>query len=427
MSRRHPPPPIDKALAAHILARMGEVGQPPERGIDLVNVGNTVVLDVLDEEYLRPIAEEGRGSSFKLVQAHYGGGKTHFLHCVRERAWRRGLAVALVGLSPEECPLDDPLRVWLALGRALSLAPAGAAAPVRGLDQAVRARILALVAAEGEAAARARLRALARAPSEAPPVRAALVALGEAVLDADLGKEERAAAWLRGEELTPAELRPLGVRELPSRAAAPRYLRALCQALPALGVPGLLLGFDELDRNLSLTERRRAAVADQLRQLVDLCGQALVPGLIVIHAAPPEFLRLVVQEYPALQQRLEAPRPLSARSPQSPLIDLERLDLTPKELLVQIGLRLLQVFCAARGAQLDPALQEENLRALADELLAGSFELAHRRAFVKAAIDLFFDQVEREQLVDPDGIRKLGGEGGRLVVLPGAPDPFERL
>ena len=31
MSRRHPPPPIDKALAAHILARMGEVGQPPDK------------------------------------------------------------------------------------------------------------------------------------------------------------------------------------------------------------------------------------------------------------------------------------------------------------------------------------------------------------------------------------------------------------
>lgn len=202
-----------------------------------------------------------------------------------------------------------------------------------------------------------------------------------------------------------------------------RYLRGLCQVLVALGVPGLVLAFDELDRNLSMTERRRAAVADQLRQLVDLCGREQLPGLLCLHAAPPEFMRLVVQEYPALQQRLEAPRALSLRSPQSPVIDLERLELSPRELLVQIGLKLLPVFELARGARLDRALQEQNLRLLAEELLAGSFELAHRRAFVKAAIDLFYEQAGQERLADGDHLRRLAGEGGRLVLLPGAPDP----
>jgi len=418
-------PPMDRALAMHILARMGEAGQPPERGVELVNVGNERVLEVLDAEYLRPIAEEGRGSSFKLVQGHYGGGKTHFLLCLRERAWRRGLAVAIVGLSPEECPLDDPLKVWLALGRELSLAPPSPGAPpVRGIEASLVVLIERLVERVGAAEAPAALGALLRRlPCEAPAVRAAVLAFGEAVLHADPVKEERAAAWLRGEELGAAELRALGVRELPSRATGMRYLRGLCQVLVALGVPGLVLAFDELDRNISLTERRRAAVADQLRQLVDLCGREQLPGLLCVHAAPPEFMRLVVQEYPALQQRLEAPRALSVRSPQAPVIDLERLDLSPRELLVQIGLKLLPVFEVARGARLDAALQEQNLRLLADELLAGSFELAHRRAFVKAAIDLFYGQAGQEGLADTDHLRRLAGEGGRLVLLPGAPDP----
>jgi hypothetical protein len=84
---------------------------------------------------------------------------------------------------------------------------------------------------------------------------------------------------------------------------------------------------------------------------------------------------------------------------------------------------LLPVFEVARGARLDAALQEQNLRLLADELLAGSFELAHRRAFVKAAIDLFYGQAGQEGLADTDHLRRLAGEGGRLVLLPGAPDP----
>lgn len=418
-------PPMSRALAAHILARMGEAGQPPDRGVELINVGNERVLEVLDAEYLRPIAEEGRGSSFKLVQGHYGGGKTHFLLCLRERAWRRGLAVAIVGLSPEECPLDDPLKVWLAIGRELSLAPPAAGAPpVRGLEASLVRLVEGIAARVGPAEAPAALQAaLRRLPCEAPAVRTAVLAFGEAVLRADPVQEERAAAWLRGEELGAVELRALGLRELPSRSSGMRYLRGLCQVLVALGVPGLVLAFDELDRNLSMTERRRAAVADQLRQLVDLCGREQLPGLLCLHAAPPEFMRLVVQEYPALQQRLEAPRALSLRSPQSPVIDLERLELSPRELLVQIGLKLLPVFELARGARLDRALQEQNLRLLAEELLAGSFELAHRRAFVKAAIDLFYEQAGQERLADGDHLRRLAGEGGRLVLLPGAPDP----
>jgi len=44
-----------------------------------------------------------------------------------------------------------------------------------------------------------------------------------------------------------------------------------------------------------------------------------------------------VPDYPALYQRLKTPLALSVRSPQAVLIDLERLDLEPVELLGQLG------------------------------------------------------------------------------------------
>jgi hypothetical protein len=79
-----------RRLARHILMRLGETGQPPERGALEINVGTDHHLEALRREYLVPMRESGLNSTFKLVQAPFGGGKTQFLHCLREVAWQEG-------------------------------------------------------------------------------------------------------------------------------------------------------------------------------------------------------------------------------------------------------------------------------------------------------------------------------------------------
>lgn len=414
-------PEPSPALARQILQRVGEAGQPPEVGIEQINVGNERVLDVLDREYLIPISTEGRGSSFKLVQAYFGGGKTHFLYCVRGRAWSRGMCTALVDLSPDECPFDDPLRIYQSVAREIALAPADPTVPpARGIDQVLitafedRARELTPVELDRWVDT-----VLRRLPVDAPSFRAAILAWYKAWREEDRAAEDLATAWLRGEEVSLAEARPLGIREAMSHQNAFRMLRSLCQVLQGMGVPGILLAFDEMDRVLSLGAKRRRAIADNLRQLIDLCGREALPGLFCLYAVPPEFMRSVVTEYPALQQRLEGPSALSERSPQAAVIDLEKLDLPAEELLYQIGLRLLRLYGIARGVTFDMALQQNNLRALAAEVFATSFEVAHRRAFVKAAIDLLGRQAAEPGPVTVKEARELARRGGELVVLPG--------
>ena len=130
---------IGPALARSIVSRMGETGQPPERGALAVNVGTDDVLSVLREEYLVPMREAGRNSSFKLVEAPFGGGKTHFLYCLREVGWREGFATSIVDVSPEECPFDDTLRIYQAVVRQLELPPDSlAVVPDRGIDAVLR-------------------------------------------------------------------------------------------------------------------------------------------------------------------------------------------------------------------------------------------------------------------------------------------------
>ena len=125
---------LDSNLANHIIQRLAEGGQPPELGIQHINVGNESYLRILEDEYFKRILKGG--SSFKLVEGYFGGGKTHFLFCVRELAWLHGFATSLVELSPQECPYDNSLRVYQAVVRGLALAPGeGELSPNPGLSE----------------------------------------------------------------------------------------------------------------------------------------------------------------------------------------------------------------------------------------------------------------------------------------------------
>ena len=405
---------VSPATARHILQRVGEAGQPPEYGIEHLNVGTDSLLQILEDEYLAPIADLGRGSAFKLVQSYFGGGKSHFQQCVLQRAWKRGLCAATVELSPQECPFDDPLLIYQAVARQLTWPPVDPAAPPsRGVEHTLRIALDERREAMGEEALLDWLDSdFRRYPVDAPSFRAAVAAFARAYLAADYDTEELVASWLRGEPIAGKEIAPLGIREPVRKDNGFRMLRSLCQVLQALGGKGLLLCFDEMDRNLSLPPRRRRAVADNLRELIDLCGREALPGLLCLYAVPPEFMRHVVTEYPALQQRLQGPRSLSRRSPQSAVIDLEELDLSNEDVLIGIGARLLGLFEVARDTSLDHDLQRQNLLSLAREVLDGSFEVAHRRAFVKAAVDLLYGQAGDEHAATLEELRTLAGRAG---------------
>jgi len=197
---------------------------------------------------------------------------------------------------------------------------------------------------------------------------------------------------LRADPVPRQELKAYNIYEAIDGQNAFMALRSLCQTLTGLGYPGLVLMFDEVDRNLSLSSRRIAALGDNLRQVIDLCGSAQLPGVLFLYAVPPEFLRLVVPEYPALDQRLRSPLPLSRISPQSTLIDLEKLELQPEQLLLAIGQKLLKVFQVAENWTATEAIQQGNLQALARACARFSFEVGHRRTFVKTWLSFLHQQ-----------------------------------
>nr|MBL0712087.1 DUF2791 family P-loop domain-containing protein [Desulfobacterales bacterium] len=150
-------------------------------------------------------------------------------------------------------------------------------------------------------------------------------------------------------------------------------------------------------------------VGDNLRQVVDLCGQARLPPTLFFFAVPPEFLRNVVPDYPALDQRLKSPVPLGERSPQAAVIDLEYLDLDPAELLVSIGERLERIFEIATGWESDHDIQAHNRELIAETMVDYTFEVSHRRLFVKTYVDFLYGQKSGGQ------VRIASGEANRLI------------
>lgn len=431
-------PTVDSLTASHILQRLGESGQPPEFGVEHINVGNESYLQVLEEEYFQ--RQLKGGASFKLVQGYFGGGKTHFLYCVRDMALRHRFAVAVVELSPSECPYDDTLKVYASVARRLSSATGSPGDPPRfGLTDLIRDlvdkeldRVLGALSEQGlrpdrsEARRQVRrwlTREVGRTPCESVSYRKAVVEFASAWLDEDMEREQALEAWLRGEPVPRSDIRDFGVYETMSRANGFLMLRSLTQMMTGLGFAGTVLLFDEVDRNLSVSAKRSQVIGDNLRQVIDLCGRHQLPNTLFMYAVPPEFMRTIVPDYPALYQRLKTPVPLSVRSPQAVLIDLEQLDLSPQQLLTKIGERLIPLFNLARNAHLDPEIQSENAAILAAACVNTQFEVNHRRLFVKTFVDfLQLQAVDGQRGLELDEAIDLVLEGHEALIDVGSPE-----
>lgn len=419
---------LTRPAAMRILESLGASGKPPDRGLSVFNVGNETYLRILRREYLEGLLPAG-GASFRLVQGGFGAGKTHFLYVVRELAWELGYAVADVVLSAKECPFDKSLMVYRAVAQKVATPPPDEMSfPREGLPFVLEDLLDQKRKKLGDEATRIWVKEeVRRIPCDNAAFREAVTGYLGALLDDDEDKRQVLAAWLLGQELPPSKHRNYGVYESVAESNAFPLLRSMTQVLPRLGMNGTVILFDEGDRVMSLTASRSQRLMDNLRQLVDLCGQARFPGVLVLYAVPPEFLRNVVPDYPALHQRLTPVAPFSERSPQSPVIDLETLDLPPRELLTAIGKRVLNVFETARGLELDHALQAKNADTLAGVITRHHYEISHRRVFVKSWVDLLYGQVaDGEHEVGAATIESLAGATATSLAAP-APLSFDDL
>jgi hypothetical protein len=423
-AKQAPDDELDRIGARRILAQMGENGKPPELGITHVNAGNESYLKVIDAAYIQDLICTMEGSSFKLVQGTYGAGKTHFLYCVRDLAWRRRLLTALVTISPKECPFNRPLAVYRAVAQRIEQpATTGDLGndEVRGVDDVLRRAIEQRVADDGRDDTRGWIDTqLARAAFTRHSFRDAAAGFARAIVDGDEPAARRLAAWLRGEDISLTEAKAAGLYEVPSNDNGFGLVRSLVQLVPRLGWQGSVLLLDEAERRLSVGEKPTKSLGetvDHLRELIDLCGRSELPRTLILYAVTPMFTEQVLPLYPALQQRLGAPiQFLGPSNPKAPVIDLEALDLEPRKLLLAVGARLAGVARLAYDWSPPASLIDDTLARLATIVTAEQLEVGHRRFFVRLWVRLL-DQLRlgTARRVTDDELRSLVRDEQALV------------
>ncbi|NLF02466.1 MAG: DUF2791 family P-loop domain-containing protein, partial [Anaerolineales bacterium] len=110
---------LDPMVARRIIEQVASTGQPPQVGLEYFTSGLDPYMSVLENDYFKSYLREG-GSGFKLVVGVYGGGKTHFMYCVRNLAWAHNYATAYVSLNPSDSPFHRLEAVYRAIARSLT-------------------------------------------------------------------------------------------------------------------------------------------------------------------------------------------------------------------------------------------------------------------------------------------------------------------
>lgn len=396
---------LDRHTALRILQSLAESGQPPKLGASHLNQGTEAVLRRLKSDYLDGLlrAYDGRDGAgvCKWAVANYGNGKTQFLRCLQEQAWGLNYATAFVELTQDECPLDRSDRVYTAIARRIQAAPQSSADVDRGhgldvtLQQLLDRRFPGVLSMGLDPDLQTQAQSwvetsLGATPVESTGFRTAAVMHLLAKLSGDASQAALTATFLRGEPVSAAEMRSVGVHEKLDKSTGFLLLRSLCQLLQRSELAaGTVLLFDEARRSLSLMSSKAQKVAcENLLSVINRCNSEELPGTMFVYAVMPEFFTNFATAYPALQQRCGP----------NTKINLESLQgISEGDLLKRIGDKITAIFRVAHpDATVDGEIAQNNLNIVVTTTLQESQTVGGtRRLFVKTWTDVL--QASRDE------------------------------
>lgn len=389
---------LTKEVALHIIHRV-QHGHPPEHGFQYFSAGLNPYLSLLDREYFSSFLKQG-GSSFKLVVGTYGGGKTHFLYCVREMAWQHDFAVSYVNLSHEASPFYQLDLVYATIVKGI-MPPLSPDELISGYETGLDSFIKGWVAnrqaeliSKGFTGDKLRNELLASAQSlsgiESTSFNNAVCAAFTAVVDKRDEDFRSACQWLKGEGYNRGVHSKLGILQKIDKTTAFSMIRSLLQWVRQIGYSGLAILLDEATMETSLTTKQRERHLNNLREVIDECGHMNIQGAIIFYAVPDlNFLDGRTQTYAALNQRLG--NVFERLNPTGVKIELEKvLGNTEEEaitFLTEVGSKLAEIYSKAYDHEFDDAVMRVLLSDIAHAVYRKRYaDIGYRREFVKTAV-----------------------------------------
>ncbi|MEM4235049.1 MAG: DUF2791 family P-loop domain-containing protein [Candidatus Methanomethylicaceae archaeon] len=391
---------IDSFVAKKIIQQIGSSGTPPDYGVELFTAGIGSYLNVLEEEYFSSYLKSG-GASFKMVIGVYGGGKTHFLFCVRNLAWKHNFVVSYVSLSPGQSPFHHLELVYRAIARGI-MPPLSPSELLSGYEVGFPSFLRTWYAQKyreitsGSNLSDNDIEKLLASVSESVAgiesisFQNAIKHAYHALLDHDDEKFNKMCQWLYGEGYSSNIYSKYGIFQKIDKTTAFQMLRSLSQFVRGIGYSGIVILLDEAERVPSLSTKQKDQHLSNLRELIDECGHARFQGAMIFYAVPDEsILEGHTQIYEALRQRVATI--FNTLNPTGVRIDLEKVDYDdPIELMCEIGEKLRYVYQAAYNVQFDT----ENAKKTISEIAKASYEhrygdVGYKRLFVQKLIEGF--------------------------------------
>jgi len=399
---------IDPTIARRIIEVAGGNGIPPEYGFQFFTVGLDPYLTVLEEEYLSSFIKDG-GSSFKMVVGVYGGGKTHFLYCIRDLAWKYNYATSYVSLSPAESPFHKLDLVYRAIVNGLT-PPLTAEELLSGYEKGIESfirswyiqkyRVVKSYVDKEEQI----YEELDMHLDEIYGIESGSFAnaVKEAFRALMYRRDEDFAVicqWLKNEGYDRKLHGRFRIFQHIDQSTAPQMIRSLAQWIKQIGYTGLVILLDEAERIPSLSTKNREQHLSNLREIIDECGHTSLQSAMIFYAVPDEnFLEGRTQVYEALRQRV-SPVFDDRLNPTGVKIALERLEERhePLQTLVEIGRRLESIYEKAYNFQFPPAQTDKLISRVANECYEKRFgDIGYKRLFVQELIRNFHE-VRRER------------------------------
>lgn len=387
---------IDTATARTIIECLGQSGTPPEYGFQYFTVGLSEYLECLENDYLSSYIKDG-GSSFKMIEGVYGGGKTHFLYCLRELAWKYNFVVSYIVLSPESTPFFKLELVYSSIVSSL-MPPLCREEVSSGTEKGLRNLLkrwfyqqYSQRLAEDEdfiTRLRQELQCLesVESISFSHAVKNALLSLAED----QTNNFDIICQWLHGEGYIKQIHSQFNILEKIDRTTAFKMIRSLVQTIKGLGYSGMVLLLDEGEQKSSMSSNQRSILLSNLREVVDACGHSNFKNVLVTYAVPDEsFLEGRTQVYEALRQRLATT--FEEINPTGVKINLEKIVKEPIPFLEQLGMELAKIFEVAYNSSFEESVLQETVNMIANEAhLLRYADIGYKRMFVKMMVKGLF-------------------------------------
>ena len=403
---------LDSNTARKIIEIVGGQGNPPEYGFQYFTAGLDIYLNTIDEEYLRSFVRDG-GSAFKMVIGAYGGGKTHFLYCIREIAWKYDYITSYITLSPEQTPFHKLEQVYRAIVANLVYRQTPEEL-LSGYDRGIEAVIKKWYNEKyQELSAKLTGDAVSRElntyASSLGPYES--ISFRNAVKEAFIAISERREEdftlimqWLKGENPPKNMLKGFKIFEKIDKSTAFKMIRSLVQWIQEIGYSGLIVLMDEAEQTPSMSSKQKSLLLNNLRELMDECGHANFKNTMWFYAVPDEnFLEGRSQIYEALRQRVYTIFDTEI-NPNGVKIYLENIPIEPVELLQEIGKKLAEIYEIAYSVKFDANALKETIKNIAEAAYERKLEIGYKRLFVQNIIKAFHKLRRTGEVVTPEDI-----------------------